>query len=83
MYSYERKAPWARSLGRRQSPCQQAQVMINVLKYSSRSPLRSIPGTPSALSSGRNVLGILAQCTTIYTPSPSRTFPHRSPIQNE
>jgi len=53
---------------RRQSPCQQAQVMINVLeRSSSRSLLVRVlsGGCCPTLSSGRNVLGILAQ------PSPS------------
>lgn len=55
---------------RRQSPCQQAQVMINVLECSSRSLLvRILSGgccCEPTLSSGRNVLGILAQ-TAIFT----------------
>lgn len=54
-----KKAPRVLSLGRRQSPCQQAQVMINVLECSSRSQLRTI--WHPTLSSSRNVLGILAQ----------------------
>jgi len=57
---------------RRQSPCQQAQVMINVLERSSSRSLlvRVLSGGSPTLSSGRNVLGILAQ------PSPSpRAFP--------
>lgn len=57
---------------RRQSPCQQAQVMINVLERSSSRSLlvRVLTGGCPTLSSGRNVLGILAQ------PSPS---PHAVP----
>jgi len=57
---------------RRQSPCQQAQVMINVLERSSSRSLlvRVLSGGCPTLSSGRNVLGILAQ------PSPS---PHAVP----
>lgn len=52
---------------RRQSPCQQAQVMINVLERSSSRSLlvRVLSGGCPTLSSSRNVLGILAQ------PSPS------------
>lgn len=55
---------------RRQSPCQQAQVMINVLERSSSRSLlvRILSGGCPTLSSGRNVLGILAQ------PSPSPRF---------
>jgi len=52
---------------RRRSPCQQAQVMINVLERSSSRSLlvRVLSGGGPTLSSGRYVLGILAQ------PSPS------------
>jgi len=65
---------------RRQSPCQQAQVMINVLERSSSRSLlvRVLSGGCLTLSSGRNVLRILAQ----PSPSPRAPFPHQSPIQN-
>lgn len=53
-------------LSRRQSPCQQAQVMINVLECFSSRSLRPIRSTPHTLSSGRNVLGILAQPHRIH-----------------
>lgn len=65
-----KKAPTGQqSLNRRrhQSPCQQAQVMINVLERSSSRSLlvRVLSGGCPTLSSSCNVLGILAQ------PSPS------------